>query len=51
LLSATNYKKYEPTAVNRGQDQEIVEEAQAGIATKEAQDKYKKSGIQKSRVL
>jgi hypothetical protein len=44
-MSPENITEHEPTAVNRGQDQEIVEEGQAGTATKEAQDKYKKSGM------
>ena len=44
-MSPENITEHEPTAVNRDQDQEIVEEDQAGTATKEAQDKYKKSGM------
>jgi len=44
-MSPENITEHEPTAVNRGQDQEIVEQDQAGTATKEAQEKYKKSGM------
>ena len=44
-MSPENITDHEPTAVNRDLDQGIVEEGQAGTATKEAQDKYKKSGM------
>ena len=44
-MSPENITEHEPTAVNRSQDQEIVEQGQAGTATKEAQEKYKKSGM------
>jgi hypothetical protein len=43
--SPENIIKHEPTAVNRGQDNEIVEEGQAGTSSKEAQERYKKKGM------
>jgi hypothetical protein len=44
-MSPENITEHEPTAVNRGQDNEIVEEGQAGTSSKEAQEKYKKKGM------
>ena len=44
-MSPENITEHEHTAVNRGQDNEIVEEGQAGTSSKEAQEKYKKKGM------
>ena len=44
-MSPENITEHEPTAVNRGQDNEIVEEGQTGASSKEAQEKYKKKGM------
>jgi hypothetical protein len=44
-MSPDNITEHEPTAVKRDRAQGIVEEGQAGTATKEAQEKYKKSGM------
>jgi hypothetical protein len=44
-MSPENITEHEPTAINRGQDNKIVEEGQAGTSSKEAQEKYKKKGM------
>lgn len=44
-MSPENIREHNPTAVQRNQDSEIVEEGNAGTASEEAQDKYRKKGM------
>jgi hypothetical protein len=46
-MSPQNILEHDPTAVNRGQDQEIVEKGNAGTNTSEAQEQYKRKGMTK----
>ena len=44
-MSAENITEHDPTAVKREHGSEIVEEGNAGTASTEAQDKYRKKGM------
>jgi hypothetical protein len=47
-MTPAKIKEHEPTAVKRDpKDQEIVEEAQTGTDTQEAEEEYKRKGMTK----